>query len=79
MDMVTKTHMETVMQTDMETDMDIETEMKLYLIRRSSSYRALRIVTNMSTAQFPMALCTCSAYLLGKDGHKNFTAIVTSL
>ncbi len=37
---------------------------KLYLIRRNSPYSAVRIVANMSTAQFPMALCTCSAYLL---------------
>jgi hypothetical protein len=43
---------------------------KLYLIRRNSSYSTMRIVANMSTAQFLMALCTCSASLWWKDWHK---------
>ncbi len=44
---------------------------KLYLVWRNSPYSAVRIVANMSMAQFPMALCTCSGFLLGKDWHKN--------
>jgi hypothetical protein len=68
--METETDMETFMETDMETERDMETEMdmeteyKLFLLRRYSPHGAVRIVANMSTAQFPMALCTCSAYLL---------------
>jgi hypothetical protein len=65
-----ETVMETVMETDMETERDVETEIdmemeyKLFLLRRNSPHSAVRIVANMSTAQFPMALCTCNAYLL---------------
>jgi hypothetical protein len=62
--METETDMETVMETVMETERDMETEYKLFLLRRNSPHSAVSTVANMSTAQFPMALCTCSAYLL---------------
>jgi hypothetical protein len=45
---------------------------KLYLIRRNGPYSTVRIVANVLTAQFPIALCSCSTYLLWKHWHKNF-------
>jgi hypothetical protein len=77
-DMEKERDMERVMETDMEMEMDTKWKWtwkrtcKLYLIRPNSPYSAVRIVANMSIAQFQMALCTCSGSLLGKDGHKNF-------
>jgi hypothetical protein len=69
-DMETEKDMETVIETDMETEMAWKWKWtwkwkhKLYLIQRNSPYSTMRIVANMSMAQFPMALCTCSTYLL---------------
>jgi hypothetical protein len=51
---------------DMETEWTWKRKRKLYLLRRNSPCIAVRIPANMSTAQFPMALCTCSAYFLQK-------------
>jgi hypothetical protein len=39
----------------------------------------MRIVANMSMAQCPMALCTCSTYCYEKIDTKTFTAIGTTL
>jgi hypothetical protein len=78
MDTDTERDTETDIERVMETEMDRKWKWtwkrtrKLYLIRHSSPYSAVRIVANMSMAQFQMALCTCSSSLLGKDGHKNF-------
>ncbi len=68
--METETDMETVMEMDIEMEWTWKRiwtwkrRCKLYLLQRNSPYSGVGIVANMSMAQFPMALCTCSAYFL---------------